>query len=80
MAVLYATEEKSRGGGERGSIERGESWECSETMPEAELAGAESSNGSGKTKITEATAALSGLWQQDMLQAVMLAMSCPQSM
>jgi len=49
-------------------------------MPEAELAGAESSNGSGKTKITEATAALSGLWQQDMLQAVMLAMSCPQSM
>ena len=44
-------------------------------MPEAELAGAESSNGGGKTKIAKATAALSGLWQQDMLQAVMLAMS-----
>ena len=49
-------------------------------MPEAELAGVESSNGSGKTKIAEATAALSGLWQQDMLQFIMPAISWPQSM
>jgi len=40
-------------------MEPGESGECSETMPEVKLAGAESSNGSGKTKIAEAAAGVS---------------------
>jgi hypothetical protein len=49
-------------------------------MPDLRLVGAESTNGDGKTKMAEATAGASGLWQQDMLQAIMADMSWPQSM
>ena len=51
-------------------MDRGESWDCKNSKQEWRLAGAESSNANGKTNMAEATAEVSGLWQQDMLQAI----------
>ncbi|HKW31795.1 MAG TPA: hypothetical protein VJN92_02240 [Candidatus Acidoferrum sp.] len=47
---------------------------------DSKVAATETVTGVGRTKMAGATAGLSGLWQQDILQCAIPAISFPQSM
>jgi hypothetical protein len=65
----------TRGGGERGSIERGKSRGFTKSMADLNAAGAKTVIEAGSTKTTDALMGRSGFWQQDMLHEVMLGIS-----
>lgn len=75
LAAVQAANEENRGGGERGSNglngirDEGRATKGSEALEKGTVTRA------GSTKMAEATAGLSGFWQQDMLHWAMAAIS-----
>jgi hypothetical protein len=80
MAARQAAAETKRGGGERGSTERGKSSAIADSIGEIIAAGAATATGWGSTKAIEVVSERSESWQQDMEQAIIPDMSWPQSM
>src|SRR4029077_496216 len=72
--AFYAAAGASRGGGERGSVERAKSKGCASWTGDLTAADEGMVMSGGRTKAIEVTAERSESWQQDMEQAIMPAM------
>jgi hypothetical protein len=79
-AARQAAAEMKRGGGEIGSMERGESMVFASSTGEVTAADGAAATAVGNTKAIGVTSERSESWQQDMAQAITPAMSCSQSM
>lgn len=80
MAARQAAAETNRGGGERGSMERGKSKGFVNSMGDLIAADAATATDRGSTKAIEVTSERSVSWQQDMEQVIIPDLSCSQSM
>jgi hypothetical protein len=69
-----------RGGGETGSRERGRSNSFANSIGDLMATTVAAAMGGGSTKATEVSSARSESWQQDIAQAIIPGISCPQSM
>ena len=69
-----------RGGGERGSMQRGKSKGFVNSIGDLTAVASAAAAEGGSTKVIEAISERSESWQQDMEQAVIPAISRPQSM
>jgi hypothetical protein len=79
-AARYAAAETKRGGGETGSRERGKSNGFANSIGDLMAVTVAAAMGGGSTKATEVSNERSESWQQDIAQAIIPGISCPQSM
>src|SRR5260370_18931116 len=79
-AAPQAAAETKRGGGERGSRERGKSEGFENVIGDLIAAPGVAVTDAGSTKAIEVNSERSESWQQEMEQAVIPDMLCPQSM
>jgi hypothetical protein len=75
-----AVAEMNRGGGERGSMERGKSKGFANSIGDLIAVASAATAERGSTKAIEATSERSESWQQAIEQAIIPVISCPQSM
>ena len=79
-AALQAAAKMKRGGGEIGSRERGKSNGFANSIGDVMAVTVAAAIGGGSTKATAVSNERSESWQQDIAQAIIPGISCPQSM